>query len=167
MEPPEEATPPRGGPVPTEETGSETPRTNRFEQWDVSMPVPAPKAASPRRSNILTTTGAILIVLGVFVGAIAAVFVPGGSVELAGSSLSEGLAIGVFAAIAMIYIVAGVLVLLLVPAGRVLGVVVGAAGVLLGLLQLPSSGVSGLPTIFVNVFVIWSLASGGEDFRRG
>jgi hypothetical protein len=167
MEPPQG--PPPGDPDRSPERALEDPGPagSRFERWDVSMPVPAPKEASPTRSSTVTTAAAILVLIGVFVAAVALVFVPGGGIEFGGSRVSETTALVGLLLTASAYVTAGVLVYRRHPTGRILGILVGVVGLLFGIVQLPSSGAAGLPTLAVNGFLIWALASGGASFRRG
>ena len=154
---------------PRESQRSDTPGAgsgSRFERWDESMPVPAPAPSPMVRSSVVSTAAAILVVIGVFLAAIAIVFVPGGGIELGSVDVADSTALAGFLAAAALYVVAGVLVFRRLPAGRTLGVVIGVLGLVFGILQLPSSGVAGLPTLGVNAFVIWALASGGSAFRR-
>jgi hypothetical protein len=149
------------------ETEVSAPAAPGFERWDVSMPVPVPQASRPERSSSITAAAAILVVIGVFVAAVAVVFLPGGDIELATNTVSDTLAMTAFLVMSTAYIAAGVLVYRRHQAGRALGIAIGALGVLFGIVQLPSSGAAGLPTLAVNGFIIWALASSGASFRRG
>jgi hypothetical protein len=62
-------------------------------------------------------------------------------------------------------VLVGILVLRLVPAGRVLGIIFGVLGILgaLGSLGSPQSMI----TLAVDGFVIYALATTGDAFRRG
>jgi hypothetical protein len=152
---------------PNGETEDAGPATSRFERWDVSMPVPVPPSSRPMRSNSITAAAAILFVIGVFVAAVAVAFVPGGDIELASSTVSGSAALTALLVVAAGYVVAGVLVYRRHPAGRALGLAIAALGLLFGIVQLPSSGAAGLPTLGVNGFIIWALASSGASFKAG
>jgi hypothetical protein len=52
------------------------------------------------------------------------------------------------------------------PLGRPLGFAVGLLGLVVGLSQLPSSGVNGIPTVGLAVFILYALGIGGAEFRR-
>jgi hypothetical protein len=151
---------------PSEKTDDAPPSASRFERWDVSMPVPVPKASRPERSSSIAAAAAILVVIGVFVAAAAVVVVPGGDIELATTTVSDSVALTALLVMAGGYVVAGVLVYRRLPTGRVLGIAIGVLGLLFGIAQLPSSGAAGLPTLGVNGFIIWALASSGASFRR-
>jgi hypothetical protein len=62
-------------------------------------------------------------------------------------------------------LVAGVLVLRLRPAGRVLGIVVASLGILTGLVQLRSAGSSGLLGLALDAFVLYGLFTYGFVFK--
>lgn len=135
----------------------------RFERLDPGadrLRMPVPKAAARRsRNNLVTTAGIILVVLGVFV-ATATVF-------LVLPSEDAGAVVALYLALAALYAIVGLLVLRRLPAGRVLGFGVGALALVVGLVQLPSAGLNGVPTVVVAGFIIYALAIGGHDFRRG
>ena len=120
------------------------------------------------RNNLVTTAGVVLVVVGAFVALAAVLAVaPSDGLELFGVDLDGGTAAAVFLGLASLYAVTGVLVALRRPIGRPLGFVVGALAFLIGLAQLPSAGINGIPTIGVAAFVLYALAIGGNDFRRG
>jgi hypothetical protein len=119
------------------------------------------------RNNLVTTAGVVLVVVGSFVALAAVLAVaPSDGLDLFGVDLDGGTAAAVFLGLAALYAVTGVLVALRRPIGRPLGFVVGALALLIGLAQLPSAGVNGIPTIGVAAFVLYALAIGGSEFRR-
>jgi len=128
-----------------------------------------PRATRPvgGRNNLVTTAGAVLVVVGAFV-AIASVLAvaPSDGLDLLGIELSGGAAATVFLVLAAIYVLTGILVLLRWPIARPLGVVVGILALAIGLAQLPSAGINGIPTVGVAAFVLYALGIGGNDFRR-
>ena len=134
----------------------------------VGSPVP-PRLARPvrTRNTLVTTAGVVLVVVGAFV-AIASVLAiaPSDGLELLGVDLDGGAAATVFLVLAAIYAVTGLLVLTRRPIGRPLGFVVGILAFVIGLAQLPSAGVNGIPTVGVAAFVLYALGIGGNDFRR-
>jgi hypothetical protein len=120
------------------------------------------------RNNLVTTAGVVLVVVGAFVALAAVLAVaPSDGLELLGADLDGGTAAAVFLGLAAAYAVTGLLVALRRPIGRPLGFVVGGLAFLIGLAQLPSAGINGIPTIGVAAFVLYALAIGGNDFRRG
>jgi hypothetical protein len=135
-----------------------------------SRPTSSPAFArpAPGRNNLVTTAGIALVLVGAFV-AVASVLVvaPSDGMELVGIDLTGGAAATAFLVLAGTYAITGVLIVLRRPMGRGLGFVVGALALLIGLAQLPSAGVNGIPTVGVAVFVLYALAIGGNDFRRG
>ena len=129
---------------------------------------PRPRSRPGTRSNLVTTAGAILLVLGIFVATVAVLVVRASDgLTLVGIDLDGSAAAALFVVLAIVYAVAGVLVLLRVPAGRPLGLAVGALALLIGLAQLPSAGLNGIPTVGVAGFILYALGVGGSDFRRG
>jgi len=135
----------------------------RFERLDPGaerLRMPVPKAAArPARNNLVTTAGVILVVLGVFVAT--------ATVLLVLPSDDSASTVALYLALAALYAIVGVLVLRRVRAGRMLGFGVGALAMAVGLVQLPSAGLNGVPTVVVAGFIIYALAIGGHDFRRG
>lgn len=120
------------------------------------------------RNSLVTTAGAVLVVVGAFV-AIASVLAvaPSDGLDLLGVQLDGGQAAAVFLTLAAIYGVTGALVLARLPIGRPIGFVVGALALVIGIAQLPSAGLNGIPTVGVAAFVLFALGVGGNDFRRG
>jgi hypothetical protein len=135
-----------------------------------SRPADAAPLVRPRapRSNLVTTAGAILLVLGLFVGAVAILFIaPGEGMELQGATVSASTAMVLFLALAALYLLTGALVLVRHPVGRPLGMLIGALGLVIGVAQLSSAGLNAIPTVVVGAFVIYALAVAGAEFRRG
>jgi hypothetical protein len=58
-------------------------------------------------------------------------------------------------------------VLRLSPAGRVLGIVVASFGIVTGLMQLRSTGSTGLLTLVLDAFVLYALFAFGFVFKGG
>jgi hypothetical protein len=125
---------------------------SRYEDYDLTVPTPT---ASPRRRTptlvmagvVLAITGAMALLLVVGVGIDSTLAIPlivFGLIELAGAAL----------------------VLLLLPLGRTVGIVLGAVGIVLGILSAAKSPANGLISIALNGFVIYALASSGPAFRR-
>lgn len=130
------------------------------------MPMPA---TSARRPGAVTGAAGILMVAGalsVFVGLIG---VSGDGVDidlpfLRGGSAERLVALGLIVQGALA-LVAGWLVLRLRPAGRILGIVLASFGILTGLLQLRSTGSSGLLALALNAFVLYGLLTYGFVFE--
>jgi hypothetical protein len=126
-----------------------------------------PRPARPAgRNNLVTTAGAVLVAVGGFV-AMASVLViaPSAGLDMAGIQLDGRQAAAVFLAIAAIYAVTGLLVMVRWPIARPLGLGVAVLALAIGLVQLPSAGIDGIPTIAVAAFVLYALGLGGNDFR--
>jgi hypothetical protein len=123
----------------------------RFE--DLSVPIPAP-APARRRTATVTTAAIILLVSGALTVLTVVLLRP-----------STG-AMPLFAALGVFQLLGGALVVALLPVGRVLGLVLGAVGVIVGITLLGSSALNGLMTIALNGYVIYALASSGPSFRR-
>lgn len=119
------------------------------------------------RNSLVTTAGAVLVVVGAFV-AIASVLAvaPSDGLDLLGVELDGGQAAAVFLTLAAIYGVTGALVLARLPIGRPIGFVVGVLALVIGVAQLPAAGLNGIPTVGVAAFVLFALGVGGNDFRR-
>jgi hypothetical protein len=131
--------------------------------------VPAPRAAPATRPSVLTGAGGILLLAGV----LSVVF---GAIGLAGDGLNidapflEGESARRAAAVILLVqgalaLIAGWLVLRLSPAGRVLGIVVASFGILTGLMQLRSTGSTGLLSLALDAFVLYALFAYGFVFR--
>jgi hypothetical protein len=135
-----------------------------------SSGVPVPRPGPPRRPGVVTGAAVILIVAGIL-AAVAGLFVlnGGGALEVPGADTDGGVetlvALG-FLALGAFDVVAGVLVLRLSSAGRVLGIVIAGLGILTGLAQLGSSGSSGLLSIALYAFVLYALIAYGFVFRQ-
>jgi hypothetical protein len=122
------------------------------------------------RATTVTTGGrtAILITAAVvlFAGAVFALLSIVLVAEFSSASISHA-AVGFLLAYGILQAIAGVLVLLLLPAGRWLGIFLGVAGIGLGAVLASSAPGSGLVSILLSGFVIYALASSGPSFRRG
>jgi hypothetical protein len=138
---------------------------------DPRFDVPTPRlATAPQRrpgavtgaAGILMVAGALTLVFG-FMGLtgdgldIELPFADGGSVARA-----VGLGLVVQGALSLL---AGVLVLRLRPAGRILGIVIASLGLLSGLATLRSAGSSGLLALALDGFVLYALLAYGFVFR--
>jgi len=120
--------------------------------------------ATGRRTAILITAVVVLFVGAVFAilsVVLLASFRPADGV----SASTSGAAVAFVIAYGIAQAVAGVLVVMLVPAGRWLGIGVGVVGIVLGIVGASSSATSGLVSILLSAFVIYALASSGPSFR--
>jgi len=119
----------------------------------------ASTVATGGRTAIVITAAVVL-----FAGAVFALL---SVVLVAEFSTVSGAAVTLLLAYGILQAVTGVLVLLLVPAGRWLGMFLGIAGIGLGGVLASSAPASGLVSILLSAFVIYALASSGPSFRRG
>lgn len=130
---------------------------------DLDMHAPTEAVATGRRTAILITASVVLFAGTVF-ALLSLVLVSRFSAEttpVSGTTVALVLVYGAVQAIA------GVLVLMLVPIGRWLGIAVGAVGIVVGVIRASSSPTNGLVSILLSAFVIYALASSGPSFRRG
>lgn len=111
---------------------------------------------------ILIVAGILAIIAGfVVLGGSGALQVPG-----AGANGISGIVAFVAFSLGALDIVAGFLVLRLSSAGRILGIVIAALGILSGLVQLGRSGSSGLLSIALYAFVLYALIAYGFVFEQ-
>ncbi|HEX6843514.1 MAG TPA: hypothetical protein VF235_00215 [Actinomycetota bacterium] len=127
-------------------------RRSSFE--DFENPVPAP-SARPRRSGIVVTAAAVLAVNGLLNVLLVALFRPSGSI------------VWLYLALGALQVGAAVLVVLLRPIGRTLGLVLGGLGIVLALVRAPDDALSALLSVALNAFVLYALGVSGPSFRRG
>ena len=141
------------------------PRRSSFEDLSDLDIERASTVATGGRTAILITAAVVLFAGAVFallsVALVATFSSTPGTASISGGAVVFLLAYGAVQAIT------GVLVLLLVPAGRWLGILVGIAGIVLGAVLASSAPASGLVSILLSAFVIYALASSGPSFRRG
>src|SRR5262249_650441 len=114
-----------------------------------------------RRTAILITASVVL-----FAGAVFALL----SLVLVSRFSTETTSVsGTTVALVLVYgtvqAIAGILVLLLVPFGRWLGIAVAAGGVMVG--GGAWARTNGVVSILLSALVIYALASSGPSFRRG
>jgi hypothetical protein len=121
----------------------------------------ATKVSSGGRTATLITATVVL-----FAGAVFALLSVVLVAEFSSTSISVA-AVGFLLAYGLLQAIAGVLVLLLLPAGRWLGIILGITGIGLGVVLASSAPASGLVSILLSGFVIYALASSGPSFRRG
>jgi hypothetical protein len=138
------------------------PRRSSFEDLsDIDFHARSDAVATGRRTAILITAAVVL-----FAGAVFALMFVVLVVQFSTSS-AAGATVAVLIVYGLAQAAAGVLVLLLTPVGRWFGILVGVAGIVLGLVRATSTPASGLVSILLSAFVIYALASSGPSFRRG
>jgi hypothetical protein len=146
-------------------TDEPRPARSSFEDLsDLDSHVRSNAVATGRRTAILITAAVVLFAGALFAVLYVVLLVPFASSS--GTSISGG-AIALLIAYGIAQAFAGVLVLLLVPTGRWIGIGVGLVGIVLGLVRATSTPASGLVSILLSAFVIYALASSGPSFRRG
>jgi hypothetical protein len=133
--------------------------------------VPVPKAAPAKRPGAVTGAGGILLVAGVLSVVVGTVGLVGKGLDIDAPFL-EGESSQRVAALMLLVqgtlaLIAGWMVLRLLPAGRVLGIVVATLGIVTGLMQLRSSGPSGFLALALDAFVLYALFAYGFVFRVG
>ena len=128
---------------------------------DLEVRSPAETVATGRRTAILITASVVLFAGTVF-ASLSLVLVARFT-----SGTASGGAIALVIAYGVVQAIAGMLVLLLVPFGRWLGIAVGAVGIVVGAIRASTSPANGLVSILLSAFVIYALASSGPSFRRG
>lgn len=129
-------------------------------------PVPSP-AVPVRRSGLIWAAGLLLSIFGL-IGVAAGVLLLGadqqGRVAGIATQAAHGVAIVVLA-LGGLEAVAGILVLLRRPAGRVLGFAFAGIGVMSSVFRLADAPGSALVGIAVGGFVIYALGITGHHFR--
>jgi hypothetical protein len=133
--------------------------------------VPVPKAAPPKRPGALTGAAGILLVAGLLSVIVGTIGLVGEGLDIDAPFFEGESARRVAASLLLVQgalaLVAGWLVLRLVPAGRVLGIVVASLGIVTGLMQLRSTGSSGFLALALDAYVLYALIAYGFVFDRG
>lgn len=131
--------------------------------------VPVPKAAPAKRPGAVTGAGGILLVAGVLSVVVGTMGMVGEGLDIEAPFLEGESSQRVAAVLLLVQgtlaLMAGWMVLRLLPAGRVLGIVVATLGIVTGLMQLRSAGPSGLLALALDVFVLYALFAYGFVFR--
>jgi hypothetical protein len=125
---------------------------SRFEDFEIPVPAVAPR---PHRPGIVLTAAVVLVISGLLNVLLVVLFKP------------VGAAVVLYLALGAMQLVAGALVVGLVPLGRSLGLVLGGLGIVLGLVRAPNDAVSALLSVALNAFVLYALGVSGPSFRRG
>jgi len=136
---------------------------------DRGFPTPRPLAAPVRRPGPITGAAGVLMVAGALSLGIGLMGVSGDRINI-DLPLLEGDSAERVAAFWLVIqgslsLLAGWLVLRLRPAGRVLGIMIALLGILTGLVQLRSSGSSGLLGLALDSFVLYALFTYGFVFK--
>ena len=138
--------------------------------WDPSGGVPTPRSAPVRRPTMVTYAGLVLLISGalsllfgiVSLSTETRLLAPGGE-----GTVSEEVLAGYQIVSGALSLLAGSLVLRVRPAGRVLGIVLASLGIVTGLVQIGSTGGSGLLAIALYAFVLYGLFTYGFVFKTG
>jgi hypothetical protein len=134
------------------------------------VPPPRPVTAPVPRPAAVTGAAAILLIAGALVLYFAAMGLTGDGVDIDAPFL-DGEGAGRVIALALVVqgclsLLAGWLILRLRPAGRILGIVLTAIGILSALVQLRRSGSSGFLTLALDGFVLYALLTYGFLFKQ-
>jgi hypothetical protein len=141
------------------------PRRASFEDLSDLDAHAAETVATGRRTAILITASVVLLAGALFAVLYVVLLVPFASSS--GPSTISGTSVALLIAYGFAQAVAGILVLMLLPIGRWIGITVGVVGIVLGLIRAASTPASGLVSILLSAFVIYALAASGPSFRRG
>ena len=136
---------------------------------DVPPVIPTPPPAPRRRTPVVTAAGGMLISAGVLTLLAGLIIVLAGSdVLVDGKPVGDGArTIAVMAvAIGAADVLVGILVLRLVPLGRMLGFGFAGLTVLVGLLSLIQGNARSLLQMLLGGFTIWALVVAEPAFRR-
>ncbi|MGB7806073.1 MAG: hypothetical protein WBM72_10760 [Actinomycetota bacterium] len=135
-----------------------------YEAWaDRVSPGTDPNIA-PRRPGVITAAGILLLVSAGFslLGALI-LLSSGARPTLTGLGSARAFA-AVLVVVGGLHLLAGVLVLARMNGGRILAIVLASLGVLGALSQLRSA--TGFVSLAINGFVVYTLATNGDAFRR-
>jgi hypothetical protein len=118
----------------------------------------------------VTAAGGILMVAGALALLFGAMGMTGDRLDIDPPFMESGTA-GRVAAFALVVqgalsLLAGWLVLRLRPAGRILGIVLAALGILSGLAQLSATGSSGFLTLVLDAYILYALLAFGSAFKQ-
>jgi hypothetical protein len=134
-----------------------------------SVPAPRPATAPASRPAALTGAAAILMIAGVMILYFGVMQLMGDGVDIDAPFLESEGAGRVVALVLVVQgclsVLAGWLILRLRPAGRILGIVITAVGIVSALVQLRRSGSSGFLTLALDAFVLYALLTYGFLFK--
>jgi hypothetical protein len=143
------------------------PPASSYERWEDRVAEARPGTLRPRRPGIVTAA-AVLLLVGGGLTTLASILIlsAGDRTALPGIGTDAVHTVGTIAlVIGAVEVLVGILVLRLVPAGRVLGIIFGVLGLLGALRSLGSP--QSMITLAVDGFVVYALATTGDAFRRG
>jgi hypothetical protein len=142
------------------------PPTPGYEGWADRVIEARPSTLRPRRPGIVTAAAVLLLVAGgLAVVASLLILSAGDRTAVQGIGADAVHTVGLVAlVIGSVEVLAGVLVLRLIPAGRVLGLIFAGLGLLGALRSLGTP--QGIITLAVDGFVVYALATTGDAFRR-
>jgi hypothetical protein len=133
------------------------------------VPAPRPATAPASRPAALTGAAAILMIAGVMILYFGVMQLTGDGVDIDAPFLDSEGAGRVVALVLVVQgclsVLAGWLILRLRPAGRILGIVITAVGIVSALVQLRRSGSSGFLTLALDAFVLYALLTYGFLFK--
>lgn len=128
----------------------EPPRRS-FEDFEVPVPTEAPRV---RRPAVVSTAALVLFIAGAMNALFVVLFEQAGSIG------------SLYLMLAAAQLIAAVLLMTMLPIGRMAGLVMGGLGVVLGVIQATSAATSGLMSMALSGFVIWAVAASGPSFHR-
>jgi hypothetical protein len=133
------------------------------------VPAPRPATEPASRPAALTGAAAILMIAGVMILYFGVMQLMGDGVDIDAPFLESEGAGRVVALVLVVQgclsVLAGWLILRLRPAGRILGIVITAVGIVSALVQLRRSGSSGFLTLALDAFVLYALLTYGFLFK--
>jgi hypothetical protein len=130
-----------------------SPSHNRFEDFEIPTPMATPRGRA-RRPAVVTTAAIVLLVAGLLNLLAVVLFRPSGTATV------------LFLLLGVAQFAGAILIVLLLPIGRTLGFVLGAVGIVLGVVRASDNATSALMSIALNGFVIYALVTGGPAFNR-
>lgn len=116
----------------------------------------------------MTGAAAIMLVAGFLNLLVGVISLSGGTEFLVpgGGRIGGGLVAVFLVANGALQLLAGWLVFRLRPAGRILGIALASLGIVVGLLQLGSAGITGVLSMLLNAFVLYGLLAYSFVFEQ-
>ena len=130
--------------------------------------VPTPRAAPPTRPGLVTGAAAVMLVAGFLNLLVGLISLSGGTefVVPGGGRVGGGLVALFLVVNGALQLLDGWLVFRLRPAGRILGIALASLGIVVGLLQLGSAGITGILSMLLNAFVLYGLLAYSFVFEQ-
>ena len=131
--------------------------------------VPTPRPGPRRRTPVVTAAGGLLITAGVLTLLAGLIVVLAGSdVLVDGEEVGEGARTLAVLAVVLgaVDVLVGVLVLRLVPLGRILGFGLAGLTIVLGFVSVAQGDARSLLQVLLGAFTVWALAAAAPAFRR-